>query len=153
MASTSAELPSGSSSSRLAATDLGGGRCVRIDRGPELGAGHGALRAGDTEPDQGADRGAQLGPLVVVEIGHAEHRDVVAVAHHEHGIDDPDLADVAQACQLLGDPTFEQVVVRKADHECLDGSDGHGGPPGFDGLPHAARPMVGDPTAARITQM
>ena len=153
MASTSAELPSGSSSSRPAAIDLGRVRCVGVDGVTELGAGLGTLRAGDAEPDQGADRRSQLGPLVVVEVGHAEHRDVVVVAHHEHGVDDPDLADIAQARQLLGDATFEQVVVRKADHECLDGSDGHGGPPGCDGPPHAARPIVGDRTAARITQM
>ena len=93
---------------------------------PQLGAGHRALLAGDAQPDQGADRRPQLGPLLIVEIGHAQRHDVVAVTHHEHGVDDPDLADVAQACELLRDPTLEQVVVGEADHEALDGSDAHG---------------------------
>ena len=92
---------------------------------PRLGAGHAPSRAADAEPDQGTDSRPQLGPLVLIEIGHAEHRDVAAVAHHEHGIDNPDLADIAQPSQLFGDPAFEQVVVGKTDHECLYGSDGH----------------------------
>ena len=82
---------------------------------------------GDTQADQRADRRPQLGPLLIVQIGHAQHRGVFAVAHHEHGVDDPDLADVTQTCQFVGDPTLEQVAVREADDECLDGSDAHGG--------------------------
>jgi hypothetical protein len=101
-------------------------RCARIDGSAELGTGHSALATGNTQPDQGADRRPQLGPLVIIEIGHAQRRDVVALAHHEHGIDDPDLADVTQTSQFFRDPTLEQVVVRKADHERLDGSNGHG---------------------------
>ena len=124
IASTSAELPSGRSSSspppppRLRWEH-------RHRRCAERRAEHGALGAGDAEADEGTDRGAQLGPLVVVEIRHAQERDVVALAHHEHGVDDPDLADIAQARELVGDASFEQLVVGEADHERLDGSDGH----------------------------
>ena len=79
--------------------------------------------------------------------------DVVAVAHHERSVDDPDLPDVAEACQLFGDPTLEQVAVREADHECLDGSDGHGFL--LVGMRRDTRHdhIVSDPVAARITQM
>ena len=52
---------------------LGNRGRVRIDGCAELGAGHGTLGAGDAEPDERTDRGAQVGPLVVVEVGHAQH--------------------------------------------------------------------------------
>ena len=73
MASTSAEQPSGRSSSSADGSRLGDRGRVGIDGCAELGAGHGTLGAGDAEPDERADRGAQVGPLVVVEVGHAQH--------------------------------------------------------------------------------
>ena len=85
----------------------------------------GALTAGNAQSDEGADGRAQLGPLVVVEVRNAQHRHLVVLAHDEHGIDDPDLTDVAQASELIGDATFEQIVVRESDHEGLDWSDAH----------------------------
>ena len=99
--------------------------CARIDGTPEFGADLSALGAGDAQPDQRADRGAQLGPLVIIEIGHAQRRNVVAVAQHEHGINDPDLSDITETSQLFRDPTLEQVAVWKADHERLNRSDAH----------------------------
>jgi hypothetical protein len=45
--------------------------------------------------------------LVSIQIGHAEHREIAALPHHEPGIENPDPADIAQASQLLDDPTFE----------------------------------------------
>ena len=125
IASTSAELPSGSSSSSPAATASATVGASASMEAPRSAPAVRALLASDAEPDQGPDRSAQLGPLLIVEIRHAQHRDVVAVSHHEHGIDDPDLPDIAETGQLFGDPALEQVVVREADHECLDGSDGH----------------------------
>ena len=135
--------------------DLGAGRRVRVDRSAELGAGLGTLRAGETQADQSADRGAQLGPLVVVQIRDAQHRRVVAVAHHERRVDDPDLPDVTETCQLVGDPTLEQIAVREADHECLDGSDAHGEVPPARPVPPIddTVPIVSKLAPARITQI
>ena len=67
--------------------------------------------------------------MVVVEVRDAEYRDVVTLAHDEDGVDDPDLADVAEPCQLGGDAALEEVIVREADDERLNRSDGHADPP------------------------
>jgi hypothetical protein len=105
MASTSAELPSGSSStSRVATNSAALGAPVSTDA-PSSAPADAPLLPPMPSPDYGADRRPQLGPLVIIEIGHAEYLEIAALAHHEHGMDNPDLA--AQASQLLDDSIFE----------------------------------------------
>ena len=106
IANTSAEEPSGRSSTRLSAIDSAAvahphRRCS------ERRAEHAAFASCDTEADESSDGCPQLGPLLVVEIRHAQDCDVVALPHHEHGIDDLDVTDIAQPSQLFGDATFE----------------------------------------------
>jgi len=68
---------------------------------------------------------AQLGPLLVVETRNRQHIDVIAITGDEHGIDDSNLSDITETCQLLGDSTLEHFVVRETNHQPLNRSNRH----------------------------
>ena len=126
IASTRAELPSGKILEQLEGEDLGCGGRVGIHVLGEFDACGGAFEPSEAQSDECTDGRTQLGALFVVEVADRHDGDLVLLTYHEHGIDHADLADVAQAHQLVGDATFEEVVLRKADQKCLDWSDGHG---------------------------
>ena len=77
-------------------------RRVGIDGRAELGAGHGALarRRRRARPAH-RPRTRSSARWSSSRSDTLSTASVVAVAHHEHGIDDPDLSDVAEPCQLL----------------------------------------------------
>ena len=77
------------------------------------------------EADQGADLAAELDRLVLGEVAQVEHLDLaLGVLVHRQRIDHAHGVALAQALELLDDLAVE-VGVLEAQHDQLDGSDGH----------------------------
>src|SRR5262249_22288954 len=99
--------------------------------GARLSAGFEALLAGHAEPEQRADRGAELHRLLLVEIARVESLDIPLVVFVDnHHVDDANDVGFLEALELLEDLPFELRVV-EAHHEQLHGADGHSVIPSF----------------------
>jgi hypothetical protein len=114
-----------SSSTSQASSSFEDLEALRASLGARERAGLHPLLALDAEPDQGADRGAQLDRLVLGQVAQMRDLDLaVGVLVNGQSIDHAHRIALAQPLELLDDLAVELGVL-EAQHDQLHGSDGH----------------------------